>query len=197
MSSFFLAMAQRISVVQAMTKNTAPGTLAKLCFGLSERYSDINQQLLALDKKTYNMLVEKFADEPPMMAVACYSLGLKYMGEAARAKQSAGEAVAYLNFATDNMQKITYTTAMSRLYKTKMEWARHVLDEQFKEYRTDNESIYFDGVPTRDRLEIAPGKFIIKPEDFSLDEQEAISFASIEPDQAPPPTSPQRKSGGI
>ena len=200
LSTLFLLMAQRVTVVQAIQKKSPPTALAKLLLGLSERYAELNRQLLALDRPLYDSLLPQLVDEPPLFATVCFSLGLKFLGEHARKEQKAGQAVAYMHFASDNLVKATYTAPMAEIYRARLDANRRAVDEQFHAFKADNESIYFDGVPTRDRLEIPQGQFIIKPDDYSLPEVEAVSFASkdvekeAEASAKPAPAPEQRKS---
>ncbi len=80
-------MAQRVTVVQAIQNKSPPTALAKLLLGLSERYAELDRQLLALAHPLYDSLLPQLVDEPPLLATVCFSLGLKVLGEHARKEQ--------------------------------------------------------------------------------------------------------------
>jgi hypothetical protein len=81
--------------------------------------------------------------------------------------------------ASDNLVEATYTAPMAEIYRARLDANRRAVDEQFHACKADNESIYFDGVPTRDRLEIPQGRAVDhQARRLQPPEVEAVSFAS-------------------
>uniref|UniRef100_A0A7S2R628 BRO1 domain-containing protein n=1 Tax=Mucochytrium quahogii TaxID=96639 RepID=A0A7S2R628_9STRA len=176
----FCCMGQRLTVVQGLQRGLPPSAIAKLLFGLSERYSQINQQLRSLDKSLYDSLLDSLLDEPAILSVACYALGAQMMGEKAKADGEPGKAVGYLLLASNKLAGILYNPSTEELLKEYVVNAQHAVDEKFHQYKADNESIYFEGVPTADALDIPKGSFMCNPLDYSLPEVSAVSFASTD-----------------
>lgn len=197
----FMSMAQRIIIVQAILKGSPPSAIAKLLLGLSEKCGNVSSSLAAMGP-VKDTLVDSMVEEPALYALVGHGLALRYLGEAAKLKEKPGEAVAWLSASAETLGRVAFSPSMEGTIKPKVHAVRRVVDARLQELKADNEAIYFEGVPTRDRLDVPHGSFIATTAEFSLPEVEAVDFASKDvPAAAPEPAkakaaSPAKRASG-
>jgi len=172
LSNLFQCTAQRITVVQGILKDTPPSALAKLLMGISERYRITDESMQHLSN-----VKDMIKEEAKVWPAISMGLSSRFLGMKAAIDLKIGDAIGYLARAIDEMEAIKPSQKILGL-KDAIGVCSYVLHEQFKEYKVENESIYFMGVPTRDRLQVAQGIFMNQIVGYSLPEVDAVSFAS-------------------
>jgi len=197
-SELFLCMSQRIAIVQGMLKPSPPKVLGKLLLGLSQRYENVMANISRLGSLR-DKLLEIIVEEPGLMSKVSFALALNYFALSSKEKGSPGEAVAFAAYANDVISGVLHSPAMESFLKPRVDAVKGGIRENYREIQDENEKVFFDGVPTRDRLEIPTGSFIAKPGDYNLPDVEAVSFAPNTPieEEMEDDKKEKRASGGI
>ncbi|GBG26085.1 Hypothetical Protein FCC1311_023052 [Hondaea fermentalgiana] len=206
LAEYFVCMAQRLTVQQAILKGTPASTVGKLLLGLSERSHNLVGSVRRLGP-VVDTLFEPIVEEPALVSTMSHALAMKFLGDAAKDKGKPGEAVAFLSLAVDQLNGIIFSPTMDKLLRPEVEAARVEILDKYHVYREDNEKIYFEGVPTRDRLNVPAGSFIATAVDFEMPEVDAVAFGTPPGEQhheadaqnapAAPANGSKRASGGF
>jgi len=187
---YCLAQSQQLAIAKSLTSGKAKFTmLAKLCFGVVHEF----EQFVIIGRSQAPSFYEKFP-RPMLVHVAFHqfffrAIGFKFLALACFDAGKYGEAVAYMNKANLFLQtrKDSSSPGLPPL-SGPLDTITHALLLIQKDvsilaqtYAKDNQTIYFDTVPSSESLPAEPEKLVfMEPKAFEIPEHDLVPLPLVD-----------------
>jgi len=173
LSMLCVANAQELGLLLGMQKQASFNNLARLCIGISHKFSALHKVLLASCGDWSNYFNRALIDYVQIKERLYLALSRKYLARVAETETRYGHAVAFLSNAATIIQSAKPAVMATELQLPCFVSLNSTLAAQtqsivaaYQSLKKDNESIYFEPVPSDDELHYPEEAFIAAPMPF-------------------------------